>query len=150
MRRISDRIREELATLLVREVTDPRLQGVTVTEVKVDRELAYAEVYVSAVEGQERSQEVLRTLRHAGGFLRTALAERIDLRAFPRLRFHWDLTPEKADHIERLLAEIRAQEPPAASAAEPVETEGGDLEGDEDTVDESWEDDGDANEEKRS
>lgn len=107
MKRISDRIREELAELLVRQVADPRLAGVTITDVKVDRELAYAEIYVSAIEGQERSQEVLRTLRHAGGFLRTLLAQRVELRSFPRLRFHWDPTPERADHIERLLAELR-------------------------------------------
>jgi ribosome-binding factor A len=107
MKRINERIREELAALLVREVSDPRLAGITITDVRVDRELAYAEVYVSAVEGEERSQEVLRTLRHAGGFLRTSLAQRVELRSFPRLRFHWDPTPERADHIERLLAELR-------------------------------------------
>jgi ribosome-binding factor A len=118
MKRISDSIREELATLLIREVSDPRLAGISITDVKVDRELAYAEIYVSAIEGQERSAEVLKTLRHAGGYLRTLLAQRVDLRAFPRLRFHWDVTPERAEHIERLLAEIRAQAPPEQPAAE--------------------------------
>jgi len=114
MQRINERFKEELSTMLVKEVADPRLVGVMVTDVKVDRELAYAEVFVSAVEGSQRSQEVLAGLRHAAGFLRTALAARIDLRSFPRLRFHWDPTPERADHIERLLAEMRAQTPPPA------------------------------------
>jgi ribosome-binding factor A len=124
MKRISDRIREELSELLIRQVADPRLAGITITDVRVDRELAYAEVYVSAIEGQERSQEVLRTLRHAGGFLRTLLAQRVELRSFPRLRFHWDPTPERADHIERLMAEIRTQEPPADVSDENKESEG--------------------------
>jgi ribosome-binding factor A len=124
MKRISERIREELMDMLVREVSDPRLAGVMVTDVKVDRELAYAEVYVSAVEGRERSEEILRSLRHAGGYLRTSLANRVDLRAFPRLRFHWDPTPERADGIEKILAELRAQEsPPPAGDQDEAETQ---------------------------
>jgi ribosome-binding factor A len=107
LKRIAEQIREDLAALLVREVADPRLAGITITDVKVDRELAFADIFVSAVEGQERSQEVIAGLRHASGFLRTALAASLDLRAMPRLRFHWDTTPEKADHIEKLLLELR-------------------------------------------
>lgn len=118
LKRIADSIRQELATLLIREVSDPRLAGINITDVKVDRELAYAEIYVSALEGQERSTEVLRTLRHAGGYLRTLLAQRIELRSFPRLRFHWDVTPERAENIERLLAEIRSEAPVDAPAVE--------------------------------
>jgi ribosome-binding factor A len=109
MKRISDRIKEELAEMLVKEVQDPRLTGISVTDVKVDRELAFADVFVSAVEGRQRSQEVIIGLRHAATFLRTALANRVELRVFPRLRFHWDPTPEQADHIERLLETIRQE-----------------------------------------
>lgn len=108
--RIADRIRQELSEMMIREVQDPRLSGISITDVKVDRELAYADVYVSAVEGQERSEEVLQGLERASGFLRHALAERVDLRTFPRLRFHWDPTPERADHIERLLAALKEEE----------------------------------------
>lgn len=105
--------------MLVKEVADPRLSGITVTDVKVDRELAFADIFVSAIEGQERSKEVLQGLRSAVGFLRRELAARVELRAFPRLRFHWDPTPERADHIERVLAELRAEE--ARRAAEQAE-----------------------------
>ena len=109
MQRISTRVREELSAMLVREVSDPRLAGVSVTDVKVDRELSYADIYVSAFEGAERSKEILEGLESASGFLRRQLAQRIELRVFPRLRFHWDPTPERADRIERLLAEIRQE-----------------------------------------
>jgi ribosome-binding factor A len=81
-----------------------------VTDVSIDRELAYADIYVSAVEGQERAPEVLEGLRSASGFIRRALTERIDLRSFPRIRFHWDVTPERADHIERLLSSLQEEE----------------------------------------
>lgn len=116
MRRISERVREELSAMLVKEVADPRLAGIQITDVKVDRELAYADVFVSAVEGVERSAEILAGLRHAAGFFRSELAARVDLRAFPKLRFHWDPTPEQADHIERLLAQIRTETPAPVEA----------------------------------
>lgn len=107
LQRIADRIRQELSEMLIRELSDPRLSMIYVTDVRVDRELAYADIYVSAVEGQERSKEVLAGLESASGFIRRALAARVDLRVFPRLRFHWDPTPEHADHIEQVLADLR-------------------------------------------
>jgi ribosome-binding factor A len=113
IQRIADRIREELSEIMVREISDPRLTGISITGVKVDRELTYADIFVSALEGQERAHEAITGLERAGGFLRKLLAERIELRVFPKLRFHWDPTPERADHIERLLQEIRQQRPTA-------------------------------------
>ena len=93
--------------MLIREISDPRLEQIYVTDVNVDRELAFADIYVSAVEGTERSEEILAGLKSASGFIRRALASRVDLRSFPRLRFHWDPTPENADHIEKMLLELR-------------------------------------------
>jgi ribosome-binding factor A len=107
LQRIADRIRQELAEMLIREISDPRLHLVYVTDVKVDRELAFADVFVSAVEGAARSEEILAGMESASGFIRRTLARRVELRAFPRLRFHWDPTPENADHIEQVLADLR-------------------------------------------
>jgi ribosome-binding factor A len=112
LQRIADRIQQELSQMLITRINDPRLTGITITDVNVDRELAYAEIYVSSVEGSSRSREVLDGLEHANGFLRHELAAKIDLRVFPRLRFHWDPTPENADHIEKLLASIRKDQSP--------------------------------------
>jgi ribosome-binding factor A len=110
LQRIADRIRQELSEILIREINDPRLQQIYLTDVKVDRELAYADIYVSAVEGVSRSTDVLAGLESASGFLRRTLAARVELRTFPRLRFHWDMTPENADHIEKILAELRKKQ----------------------------------------
>ena len=65
LKKIADRIRDDLSELLIYEVEDPRLQGVMVTDVNVDRELYYANIYVSAIEGRERSKEVLAGLESA-------------------------------------------------------------------------------------
>jgi ribosome-binding factor A len=92
--------------MLVQEISDPRLAGVSITDVTVDREMAYAEIYFSALEGSQRADEILEGFMHAQGYLRRELAQRIELRTFPRLRFHWDPTFERADHIERLIASL--------------------------------------------
>jgi ribosome-binding factor A len=101
--RISERLQQELSEILLMESNDPRLRGITVTGVEVDRELAFAEVYVCAIEGVQRSQEILSGLDHAQGYLRSELAHRMELRSFPRLRFHWDPTFEHAEEIEQLI-----------------------------------------------
>lgn len=118
MQRIADRIRQELAEMVVFKVSDPRLEGISITDVTVDRELAYAEIYVSAVEGAVRSAEVLAGLEHASGYLRHELAAKVGLRSFPRLRFHWDPTPEHADHIEKLLSDLREQSSKSSDSSE--------------------------------
>jgi ribosome-binding factor A len=110
LKKIGDRIRQELSEMLAKgEIHDPRLEGITFTEVIVDRELSYANIFVSAVEGSSRSKEILEGLENASGFLRKSLAARVELRAFPRLRFHWDTIPENADKIERIIHTIHAE-----------------------------------------
>jgi ribosome-binding factor A len=119
--RIAERIREVLSEMLIQEVSDPRLLGISVTDVTVDRELAYAEIYVSALEGSERSSEILAGLEHAQGYLRRELAQRIDLRQFPRLRFHWDPTFERAEVIEQLIASLHDETEGEALSREDME-----------------------------
>ena len=109
-RRLAKRIREELAELLQREVDDPRLGGVIATDVEVDRELAYATIYVSAIGAEDQRDEILRALEGARGFLRSQLAARIEIRSFPQLRFRWDLTPDRGARIDELLRYLRDEE----------------------------------------
>ena len=129
LKKIADRIRDDLSELLIYEVEDPRLQGVMVTDVNVDRELYYANIYVSAIEGRERSKEILAGLEKASGYLRSQLAQGIELRTFPKLRFYWDPTPENADRIEFLLKQLHEEE--AAKAAAMKEAENPDTNGQE-------------------
>ena len=108
-KRLANRIQETLSELLLFEITDPRLGGVFVSKVRVDREFAYANIFVSALEGQAREAEILEGLEHAAGFIRRQLAQRIQLRSFPQVRFYWDPSPEHAERIEELINEIHKE-----------------------------------------
>ncbi len=110
-------MRLELADLLLREINDPRLKQIFITDVNIDRELSFADIYVSALEGATRSKEILDGLASAAGFLRRELSARVEVRSFPKLRFHWDPTPENADHIEKILAELREKKKQAAQSS---------------------------------
>jgi ribosome-binding factor A len=109
LKRINDQMHQILSMLLENKVHDPRLAGVYVTDVSVDRELDFANIYVSSLAGKEKSEEILEGLRSASGFLRFTLSQEMSLRVMPRLRFYWDETPEKAERIESLLDQIREE-----------------------------------------
>ncbi len=102
--RMSDRIQQILSQLFLREISDPRLRDITVTEVALDAELMYAKVYVSAMGDESRQRDVMRALRRAQGFLRREVGKRVRLRNTPELHFYWDETLQQADHINRLIA----------------------------------------------
>ncbi|MBT3389805.1 MAG: 30S ribosome-binding factor RbfA [Chloroflexi bacterium] len=117
-KRIADRIHEELSTLLLMETADPRLSNVNISKVRVDREISFANVYVSSLMGSSEAEEILAGLQHAGGYLRSELARRVELRHFPRLRFYWDHSPEHADRIEQLLASLDISDEPVSDTEE--------------------------------
>lgn len=130
--RMGGRIRTILSELLLREVSDPRLQGITITEVEIDPELMYARVYVNALGEEERRREVMAGLKHAKGFLRREVGKRVRLRKTPELFFVWDVTLERGERINRLLSSLDI--PPALPEDEPDT----DMFGDE--IDDEWED----------
>ncbi|MGH2620020.1 MAG: 30S ribosome-binding factor RbfA [Anaerolineales bacterium] len=107
-RRIADRIARELAILLQREVADPRLTSLNITGVEVDRELAFATIYVTAP-GSE--QELMPALVRARDFLRRELAGQISLRAFPQLKFLWDDSLDRGARVDELLARLKSEKP---------------------------------------
>ncbi len=109
--RMAERIQEILSELLLREVADPRLQHITVTEVKLDRELMFANVYINALAEETREAEVMAGLERAKGFLRREVGRRIRLRSVPDLVFHWDYALERGERIAQLLENLEI--PPA-------------------------------------
>ena len=122
--RMAGRIREILSELLLTEVTDPALGGITVIEVTLDPELEYAEVYVNALGEDEREKEVMMGLRRANGFLRREVGQRIRLRRTPYLRFHWDITLTRAEQIEKALDRLPPSNPTPAPLPDEADDDG--------------------------
>ena len=105
MGRINEDVQRELATL-IRSVKDPRVPPMTtITHVEVTNDLSYATVFVSAL-GQVEVKEVLKGLKSASGFLRSALGSALNLRHTPQLIFQWDESMERGAKIETLLRNL--------------------------------------------
>ena len=115
LERVNQLIKEEISMLLQRELKDPRLGFVTVTEVDVTPDLKRAKVYVSVLGPEERWAASLAALASARGFVWNWLRRHLDLRVTPEIEFRPDRSMEHAAHIQSLLAELRAR----ADAQEP-------------------------------
>lgn len=109
LKRIQDQIHRVLTEILETKVSDPRVETAYITDVEVDRELDFANIYVSSLAGKDQAQEILQGLEHASGFIRYTLSQEINIRLMPKLRFYWDETPDRADRIEALLDEVREE-----------------------------------------
>lgn len=118
--RIADQIQKDLALLLQREIKDPRVGMVTVSAVKVSKDLAFSDVYVSFMtkNSLEESKEALEVLENASGFLRSSLAKGIKLRVMPKLRFHYDSTLVEAPRISALIDKAVKQDQARAGSDE--------------------------------
>ena len=103
--RVADFIRDELASIISREMRDPRVGMVNVNEVKVSRDLSYADVYVSSLDADtaEAREALVEVLNRAAGFFRSELAKRHRMRTTPRLRIHYDELMEEGPRLEALI-----------------------------------------------
>ncbi len=105
--RVADLLLEEVAELLAREVNDPRIVRVTLTGVKMSKDLRYARIYFSPLEKGGDKKEVLNGLRSATGFIRAKVAKRLSLRFAPQIEFFYDEVTANAERIEQLLREVK-------------------------------------------
>ncbi len=101
--RTAEQIQYIFSELFRRELSDPRLVGVTVTEVSIDRELEHADIYVNALGDESRRGEVMQALSGAAGYLRRELSARTRLRKAPQLHFHWDPRLAYAQEVDEIL-----------------------------------------------
>jgi ribosome-binding factor A len=104
--RVNQLIKEEISTLLQRELKDPRLGFVTVTEVETSRDLRTAKVFVSVLGDDAQWSSSLTALFSARGFIRNWLRQHLDLRITPELDFRADRSMEHAARIQELLKQL--------------------------------------------
>ena len=102
--RISDLVQRELSLIIQKEMRDPRVGMVTINEVKVSRDLSYANVYVTFMGLEDDAVvESLDALNHAGGYLRSQLSATLNTRTTPKLRFFYDETVVGGREISNLI-----------------------------------------------
>lgn len=121
LEQIADLLRAELSELLRREMQDPRLGFVTITDVDVSPDLRNARVRVSILGDDAAQAESLRALKGAAGFLRSEVGKRVRLRTTPQFTFALDHSMEEAEQVQRAL---RALQPELAAIAAREAAEG--------------------------
>lgn len=109
-RRVAELIHRELSLLLMREARDPRLAGVTITEVRVSPDLMVARIYFTVLGEPGQDKETLAALERANGYLRTQLAAQVRLRSVPELIFELDTSAAYGQRIDELLAQIAEED----------------------------------------
>lgn len=105
--RVGGRIKQEIAALLQKQISDPRLSGAVITGVKVSSDLRLAKIYFSISGGEKGRQEAQSGFERARGFIKRELAQRLGLRYMPDLKFYYDESIDYGDRIEQLLRSVK-------------------------------------------
>lgn len=124
--KLAKELQRVIGGILQTEIQDPRLGFVTVTKVKPSVDLQYAKVYVSVLGDEATTKRSLEALKHARGFVKALLEQRMKVRQVPELQFVHDPSIEGAIRISKLIDEAVSEIPPErrGETGEEVETKG--------------------------
>jgi ribosome-binding factor A len=114
--RIDQLLRQEIGEILARDVQDPRIGFVTITDVETAPDLSTARVWVSVIGQPEERDRTIRALHRAMPFVRHELGSRIRLRRVPELQLRTDDTAQRGTRVMQLLAELEAGHVPQDEA----------------------------------
>ncbi len=107
--RLNHAIQEEISMILMKEIKDEAIRFVTITGVETTTDLSYSKVYYTVLD-ENKKEETQEALDRASSFIRTKLAERIEVRHTPELRFTYDTSIAYGEHIEKIMEEIKEKE----------------------------------------
>jgi len=111
-RRVGEQIQREIAQLVQQEIKDPRIGLVTISAVKVSRDMSHTTVYFTVLDEKHPVAETLKVLEGAAGFLRHELAKRMSLRIMPHLHFKYDESIAYGNELSALINEAIDMENP--------------------------------------
>jgi ribosome-binding factor A len=111
--RIDQLLRQEIGEILARDIQDPRIGFVTITDVETAPDLSTARIWVSVIGQPEEREQTLKALERAMPFVRHELGGRVRLRRIPELHLRLDDTAQRGTRVLQLLAELEAGEAPA-------------------------------------
>lgn len=106
--RVASDMQKALGDILLLEAKDEDFKNVTITACEVTNDLSFAKIYFTTMD--KNRKKVLNDLNNATGFFRSLLAERLDIRHTPELRFIYDESIEYGKHIEKIIEEIHKEE----------------------------------------
>ena len=110
VRRVAEQIKKEVSQIIRSEIKDPRIASlVSVTEVRVSRDLSYATNYVSVYGSEAEKRETFKTLWRASGFIRSEIGKRIRLRRTPEINFAEDSSMEYGARIDEVLKTLHEE-----------------------------------------
>lgn len=109
--RVAEQLRREVS-MLIRDLKDPRVGMVSITEVEVNKDLSIARIYFDTLAENDDAKQVAEALTHAAGFLRREVAKRVKLRFVPRLDFIYDRSQADAAHMDQLIQQALKKSPP--------------------------------------
>ncbi len=118
--RVSQEIRDEIATMIGRELKDPRIGFVTVTRVELTPDLRFARVFVSVLGDKSQQEKSLEGLRQASGFVRREVGRRLRMRLTPDVQFVYDKGVDATARVASILDEVKGD-----LAARPEEDDAG-------------------------
>ena len=105
-RRLSEMLRHVLMPILQHKLRNPELSQVTVTDIKISPDMAYAKVYFSLLDPQhdyDHAMKIEKILTRLKGYMRYQVAQNSKLRKIPELQFHYDTQIAKGQHLEELI-----------------------------------------------
>lgn len=105
--RVAEAIRQEASVIIHDKIKDPRLGFVTITNVEVTRDLRFAKIFFSVLGNDEAYSNTKQALNSSLGFVRSLIAERLNLRFAPEIAFYEDRSTEYSVRIEKVLNEIK-------------------------------------------
>ncbi|MEG0799052.1 MAG: 30S ribosome-binding factor RbfA [Bacilli bacterium] len=103
--RVASDIIREISNILLLEIKDEDLKHVTITYAEVTNDLSFAKVYFTSLDDDKRNK-VISDMNHAAGFFRSLLAQRLDIRHVPEIKFIYDESIETGKRIENIINEI--------------------------------------------
>jgi len=111
-RRVGEQVQREMAQLVQQEIKDPRLGLITISAVKLSRDMSHANVFFTVLDEEHPIEETLKILEGAAGFLRHELAKRMQLRIVPHIHFKYDESISYGNDLSALINKAMGMENP--------------------------------------
>src|SRR6056297_755404 len=105
--RVGELLKEEISQIVLREMKDPRIGFVSVTDVEVSGDLRHAKVFISVYGSDKEKEETLEGLQQAQGFVRKLVGERVKIHHIPEIIFRYDDSIENGVHISKLIKDLK-------------------------------------------